>query len=77
MKIDFKVQEEQFNKLQQVKQKRNNVEVAKRLAYLKEVAQNEQNIMPAILDAVRVYATLGEICNVMRAEFGEYREAVI
>ena len=77
LKIDLKVQEEQVNKLQQVKQKRNNVEVAKRLAYLKEVAQNEQNIMPAILDAVRVYATLGEICNVMRAEFGEYREAVI
>ena len=77
LKIDLKVQEEQVNKLRQVKQKRNNVEVAKRLAYLKEVAQNEQNIMPAILDAVRVYATLGEICNVMRAEFGEYREAVI
>lgn len=77
LKIDLKVQEQQIKKLQQVKHQRDRAAVEQSLARLKQVAQSEQNIMPAILDAVKVYATLGEICDVMRDVFGEYKEAVV
>ncbi len=39
-----------------------------------EVGRTEENMIPAMLDAVRVEATLGEICDALRAEWGEYRE---
>ena len=38
---------------------------------------SEENVMPYILDAVKSYATLGEICGVMREEFGEYKQTVM
>jgi methylmalonyl-CoA mutase N-terminal domain/subunit len=44
---------------------------------LREAAQSTENLTPPILDAVRAYATLGEICGVFREVFGEYREPVI
>ncbi len=77
LKIDLKVQQEQIKKLRKVKQKRDQIAVDKSLAHLKEAAQSNENIMPVILEAVKVYVTLGEICNVMREVFGEYKEAVI
>lgn len=77
LKIDLKVQQEQIKKLRKVKQKRDRIAVDKSLAHLKEAAQSNENIMPVILEAVKVYVTLGEICNVMREVFGEYKEAVI
>ena len=43
------------------------------LTVLRDAAKGESNLMPPILEAVREYATLGEICNVLRDEFGEYR----
>ena len=51
--------------------------MAHRLEALREAAQGTENLMPYILDAVRAYATLGEICGVFREVFGEYREPVI
>ena len=77
LKIDLKVQQQQIEKLRQVKQQRDNLTVEKTLSRLKEVARTNENIMPAIIEAVKVYATLGEICNVMREVFGEYKEAVV
>ena len=44
------------------------------LAKLVEVARTEENTIPAMLDACRAEATLGEICDALRAEWGEYRE---
>ena len=44
------------------------------IARLVEVARTEENMIPAMLDACRVEATLGEICDALRAEWGEYRE---
>jgi methylmalonyl-CoA mutase, N-terminal domain len=46
------------------------------LQKLRETAVGEGNLMPAIIDAVRAYATIGEICDVLRDEFGEYRPSV-
>ncbi len=77
LKIDLKVQQEQIEKLKKVKQQRDNLAVKKTLSRLKEIARSNENIMPAIIEAVKVYATLGEICNVMREVFGEYKEAVV
>jgi len=48
-----------------------------RLARLREAARGNENLMPALLDCVRVYCTLGEIVDQLRAVFGEYREAPI
>jgi len=44
---------------------------------LRDAGMGTENLMPHILDAVRAYATLGEICGVFRDVFGEYREPVI
>jgi len=77
LKIDLKIQDEQIRKLHEVKQKRDKSEVEKSLDRLKQVANSDENIMPAIYEAVKVYATLGEICDVMRGVFGEFKEAVV
>jgi methylmalonyl-CoA mutase N-terminal domain/subunit len=53
------------------------VAVEEQLSALREAAQGTENLMPYILDAVRTYCTLGEICGVLREVFGEYREPVI
>ena len=47
------------------------------LARLNEAARGEDNLMPPILDAVRAYATLGEICGELRTVFGEYRPPTV
>jgi methylmalonyl-CoA mutase N-terminal domain/subunit len=77
LKIDFRVQEEQIARLRKLKQQRDNEAVTVSLVALKQVAQSQENIMPAILDAVKAYATLGEICTVLRQVFGEYKESVM
>jgi methylmalonyl-CoA mutase N-terminal domain/subunit len=77
LKIDIKVQEEQIKSLNKIKNERNNKEVDEKLAALKLAAQGENNLMPYILDAVKSYASVGEICNTMRAVYGEYKETVV
>ncbi|MEO0091733.1 MAG: methylmalonyl-CoA mutase family protein [candidate division WOR-3 bacterium] len=74
LKIDHRVEEEQHRRLQTLRKKRDNNKVQKRLKELKRVAQSKENIMYPILDAVRAYATLGEICGAMKEIFGEYKE---
>jgi methylmalonyl-CoA mutase N-terminal domain/subunit len=77
LKIDMSVQEEQIKFLNQVRAQRNNDEVKAKLSALKTAAQGDENLMPLIVDAVKVYASVGEICNVMREVFGEYKEHVV
>ena len=73
LKVDASVGERQKAKLAQVKAKRDNEAVKKALADLHAACEDEnENLMPHILAAVKTYATLGEICNVMRDVFGEY-----
>lgn len=73
LRVDASVGEMQTQKLKQMRANRDNVAVQRTLAQLETVARGTENVMPAILDAVRVYATLGEICDVLRKVFGEYR----
>jgi len=77
LEIDREGQQRQRERLARVRRERDNELVAQRLEALREAAQGTDNLMPYILDAVRAYATLGEICGVFREVFGEYREPVI
>jgi methylmalonyl-CoA mutase N-terminal domain/subunit len=63
--------------LQKVRAERSNTEVHAKLAALKLGAEGDANLMPLILDAVRVYASGGEICNTLRSVFGEYKEHIV
>jgi len=77
LRVDPIVGEMQAAKLKELRAKRDNKAVEKTLAALEAGAEGDANLMPLILDAVKVYATLGEICDVLRAEFGEYQQKVI
>ena len=77
LKIDMKVQDEQIKFLKKIRSERNNELVIQKLETLKKTAEGTDNLMPFILDAVKVYASIGEICNTMRKVFGEYKEHVV
>lgn len=77
LKVDPKVGEMQMKKIDQLKEERNNEEVKTKLEALRKACETEENVMPYIIEAVKEYATLGEICGVMREVFGEYEQAVM
>jgi methylmalonyl-CoA mutase N-terminal domain/subunit len=64
----------QMRRLEAVREERENARVGQTLDRLRIACQGTENTMPYILDAVRAYATLGEIVNVMKAVFGVYQE---
>jgi methylmalonyl-CoA mutase N-terminal domain/subunit len=74
LRIKPEVEQYQKEKLARVKKERNNTKVEETLAILKKAAQGTENVVPPILEAVKVYATLGEISDTLRGVFGEYRE---
>lgn len=77
LKVDPAVGEMQKEKLINLKAERDNNKVVNDLKALKEAASSEENLMPYIIEAVRAYATLGEICGILREVFGEYQQSVI
>jgi methylmalonyl-CoA mutase N-terminal domain/subunit len=77
LKIDEKIQHDQVEFLNKVKNERNNEEVKVKLSNLKNAAVGEGNLMPFIINAVNSYASIGEICNTLRSVFGEYKEQVV
>ncbi len=74
LQIDESVAELQCGRLKKLRAERDNAMVEKRLRNLAEGARSGENTMPLLLDAVRAYATLGEMCDALRPVFGEYRE---
>ncbi|WP_096188502.1 acyl-CoA mutase large subunit family protein [Evansella halocellulosilytica] len=72
MKLDDQLVENQLESLKDVRKNRNQSEVDRALSQLSDAAQGTENLMPYIIEAVRVYATVGEICHTMRDVFGEY-----
>ena len=74
LRIKPEMEQYQKEKLARVKKERNNTKVKETLADLKRAAHGTENLVPPILEAVRVYATLGEISDTLREVFGEYRE---
>ena len=72
--IDESVRTHQVERLEQTRAKRDAGAVAKALDNLKLAAERHENTMPATIDAVRAYATLGEICSALRDVYGIYEE---
>ena len=72
--IDESVRTHQVGRLERTRNQRDNGAVANALEKLKVAAQNEENTMPATIEAVRAYATLGEICSALRDVYGVYEE---
>lgn len=77
LKVDPAVRERQIAKLRELKARRDNRKVKQVLDNLREAATTRENLMPFFLEAVKAYATLGEICDVLRDVFGEYRQQVV
>ncbi|HPQ45586.1 MAG TPA: methylmalonyl-CoA mutase family protein [Syntrophales bacterium] len=76
-RVDPKVRKKQIDNLNLTRQNRDNEKVREVLEKLRENAQKDVNLMPAIIDAVREYATIGEIMGVFREEFGEFKDIIV
>ena len=74
LRVDPAVRVSQMEKLAKLKSERDNDQVKKNLLELKRVAEGNGNLMLPILNAVKAYATLGEICDILREVFGEYQQ---
>jgi methylmalonyl-CoA mutase N-terminal domain/subunit len=75
--IDEGAGERQLDKLAQLKRTRNTVAVDRALDAIQDAAKTGKNTMPPILDAVRAYATVGEMCDALRRVWGEYEEVAV
>jgi methylmalonyl-CoA mutase N-terminal domain/subunit len=81
-KGNLEAERRQIERLNKVRQKRDQVKVESTLASVRRAAEakaagKEENIVPSILEAVRAYATVGEIFGLLREVFGEYRQPAI
>jgi len=77
-RVDPRVAEHQAAKLAKLRRERDNAAVESALRRLEDDAQHEdRNICPATIEAVRAYATIGEICDTLRSVFGEYKDLAI
>jgi methylmalonyl-CoA mutase N-terminal domain/subunit len=74
--VDESVQAHQRDRLAAVKEERDDEAVTAALAGLETATENGENVMPAIIDAVKCYATVGEIMSVFEDEFGSYQETI-
>jgi methylmalonyl-CoA mutase N-terminal domain/subunit len=74
LKIDEEVAEEQMKKLNIIKKKRDNSKIEEELGKLQNAAKGTENLMPYIINAIRVYASIGEIINALKEVFGTYHE---
>src|SRR5208283_3220243 len=72
--IDGSVARHQVKKLEEVRAKRDNARVQRALEALASAAATDANLMPYILECVRAYSTVGEMCDVLRRIFGTYEE---
>jgi methylmalonyl-CoA mutase N-terminal domain/subunit len=74
LKIDPKTEKKQISSLKELRAKRDNDLVSKNLLMLKEKAKTSENLMPFIINAVRSYATLGEMIETLKQVFGEHKD---
>ncbi len=77
LKIPEEVEIDQKKSLKQIKEERNNTKVKETLKHLRDAAENGENLMPRIIDCVREYTTLGEMCGTLKEVFGIYHEPII
>jgi len=74
LKIDPEIEERQIQRVRKVKRERNSVAVKEALARVSEACRSGENVMDPICEAVRRDATVGEVCDIFRAEFGVYTD---
>lgn len=74
LRVDPAVRTSQIERLKKLRSKRDDEGLKKTLSDLKKGAEGKENLMPLILEAVKAYATLGEVCDVLRGVFGEYQQ---
>ena len=77
LQIDETVAHRQADRLKKLRGGRSNAEVERRLNALRKAASGSQNLMPYLYEAAKAYATLGEICDSLRAVFGTYEEVAV
>jgi len=77
LQIDETVAHRQAKRLRELRAERSQVEVERRLNALQKAAEGQDNLMPYLLDAVKTYATVGEVCDTLREVFGTYEEVAI
>ena len=77
LQIDESVARRQAERLSKLRADRSQAEVDRRLTALRKAAEGSDNLMPFLFDAVKAYATIGEVCDAMRAVFGTYEEVAI
>jgi methylmalonyl-CoA mutase N-terminal domain/subunit len=75
LKIGAEVEEEQIARLRKVRAERDRAQWQTSISRLENASRGKDNVMPLVLDAVRAYASVGEICDVWRNVFGEYTAA--
>jgi methylmalonyl-CoA mutase N-terminal domain/subunit len=73
LKVNPEVEDKQKSRLERLRKERDGELIKKSLDEIRRVAEIKENLMPVVLDAVKNYVTLGEICNVLKDVFGEYR----
>ena len=76
-RVDPAISERQIERLRELREKRDNTLVERRLEELEEAARGTENTMYPILDCVRAYATVQEICDALKEVFGSYRETPV
>lgn len=77
LRVDPEVEEKQIAELQNLRRERNNAKVKEALSKLHDATDKDENLMPKIIEAIKTYATLGEICDVLRNVYGEHRELIV
>ena len=77
LRVDPNIGKKQVASLQKLRKTRDNKKAEERLNKLQHYAEKDENLMPAIIEAVKAYATLGEICSVLRKVYGEYKELIV
>ena len=77
MRVDPRVGERQCAKIAKVRRERDEAQVRQVLGRIEQAARGTENMMPLFVEAVEAYATIGEICDVLRGVFGEQRDALV
>lgn len=77
LRVGPEVEQKQKQRLKYVRQTRDNHKVVKTLKNLEDVSRSQENIMPALIECVEAYATIGEICDILRQTFGTQREYLV
>ena len=77
LEIGIEAEKSQIERLKRLKQERDNQKVSEVLDRVRNVARSDENVMPALIEAVKAYATVGEISDALRDVFGKYQEPSI